>query len=47
MLAAASRAATPLLPETLRVFGPSYLRWRREAIARGDAAAPSRVPVAA
>jgi uncharacterized protein (DUF2236 family) len=46
-LAAASRAATPLLPRTLRNVGPSYLRWRREAIARGDAASPSRIPVAA
>jgi uncharacterized protein (DUF2236 family) len=47
VLAAASRAATPLLPRTLRNVGPSYLRWRREAIARGDAASPSRTPVAA
>ncbi len=47
VLAAASRAATPLLPGSLRNVGPSYLRWRREAIARGDAAAPSRSPVAA
>jgi uncharacterized protein (DUF2236 family) len=46
-LAAASRAATPLLPRSLRNVGPSYLRWRREAIARGDAASPSRIPVAA
>jgi uncharacterized protein (DUF2236 family) len=27
-LAAASRAATPLLPSRLRVFGPAYLHWR-------------------
>jgi uncharacterized protein (DUF2236 family) len=47
ILAAASRAATPLLPGTLRNVGPSYLRWRREALARGDAASPSRIPVAA
>jgi uncharacterized protein (DUF2236 family) len=33
ILAAASRAATPLLPRTMRNVGPSYLRWRREAIA--------------
>ncbi len=46
VLAAASRAATPLLPRTLRNVGPSYLRWRRGAIARGDAASPSRAPVA-
>jgi len=43
-LAAASRAATPLMPGSLRNFGPGYLRWRREAIARGDAASPSRAP---
>ncbi len=46
-LAAASRAATPLLPRSLRNFGPSYLRWRREEIARGDAGSPSRIPAAA
>lgn len=46
-LAATSRAATPLLPRSLRNVGPRYLRWRREAIARGDAASPSRIPVAA
>ncbi len=47
IISAASRAATPLLPSTLRNVGPRYLRWRREAIARGDAASPSRIPVAA
>jgi len=47
VLAAASRAATPLLPRGLRNVGPRYLRWRREAIERGDAASPSRIPVAA
>lgn len=47
VLAGASRTATPLLPARLRNVGPSYLRWRREAIARGDAASPTRVPVAA
>lgn len=46
VLAGASRAATPLLPGRLRNFGPSYLRWRREAIARGDAGSPTRAPVA-
>ena len=45
LLAAASRRATPLMPATLRNFGPSYLRWRRRAIARGDSASPNRVPV--
>lgn len=44
VLAAASRATSPLLPRRFRVVGPSYLRWRREAIARGDAASPSRAP---
>jgi uncharacterized protein (DUF2236 family) len=43
-LGAASRRATPLMPATLRNFGPSYLRWRRGAIARGDSASPNRVP---
>ncbi len=47
VLAATSRASTPFLPRSLRNVGPSYLRWRREAIARGDAASPSRIPVAA
>ena len=42
VLAAASRAATPLLPRSLRNVGPSYLRWRREAIARGEAGAARR-----
>jgi uncharacterized protein (DUF2236 family) len=44
LLAVASRAATPLMPASLRIFGPRYLRWRREAIARGDSASPNRVP---
>jgi uncharacterized protein (DUF2236 family) len=43
-LAAASRSATPLMPEALRNTGPGYLRWRREALERGEAAA---VPAAA
>jgi uncharacterized protein (DUF2236 family) len=44
-LARLARASTPLLPKSLRCFGPPYLRWRHEAIARGDAA--SRVPAVA
>jgi uncharacterized protein (DUF2236 family) len=42
----ASRAATPLMPASLRNMGPSYLRWRRKEIARGDATAgrDSRTP---
>lgn len=35
-LARTSRAATPLVPESLRVFGPTYMRMRRKAIARGE-----------
>jgi uncharacterized protein (DUF2236 family) len=38
VLAAAMRAATPLMPPALRNTGPGYLRWRAEALARGDAA---------
>jgi uncharacterized protein (DUF2236 family) len=47
LLGTASRAATPLLPAAIRNVGPGYLRWRRQAIARGDVAAPTRVSVAA
>ncbi|MEX2107631.1 MAG: oxygenase MpaB family protein [Solirubrobacterales bacterium] len=47
LVAAASRATTPLLPRSLRNVGPSYLRWRHEAIERGDSAAPSRIPALA
>jgi uncharacterized protein (DUF2236 family) len=43
-LARLSRSATPIVPRSLRVMGPGYLRWRREAIARGDVA---HLPVAA
>jgi uncharacterized protein (DUF2236 family) len=34
-LGAASRAITPVLPAKLKIFGPTHLRWRRRAIARG------------
>lgn len=37
-LAAISRRVTPLMPASLRCFGPAYIRWRREAIERGDVA---------
>ncbi len=37
-VAAASRASGPVLPASLRNFGPSYLRWRADAIARGEVA---------
>jgi uncharacterized protein (DUF2236 family) len=41
-LAAGSRAVSPLMPKTLRQFGPTYLEWRRDAIAAGGmAAAPA------
>ena len=35
---AASRRSGPVLPESFRNFGPSYLRWRADAIARGEVA---------
>jgi uncharacterized protein (DUF2236 family) len=38
VLAAGLRAATPLMPASLRNTGPGYLRWRREALARGEVA---------
>jgi uncharacterized protein (DUF2236 family) len=34
-LGAASRALTPVLPRKLKTLGPTQLRWRRRAIARG------------
>jgi uncharacterized protein (DUF2236 family) len=37
-LSRAARSATPLMPRALRNTGPTYMRWRREAIARGDVA---------
>jgi uncharacterized protein (DUF2236 family) len=42
-LGAALRTATPLMPWWLRNAGPGYLRWRQEAIARGDVASPARL----
>jgi uncharacterized protein (DUF2236 family) len=33
-MAAASRAATPLMPPQVRCFGPTYLRWRGPALQR-------------
>jgi uncharacterized protein (DUF2236 family) len=35
MIGAASRGLTPLMPRQLLVSGPTQLRWRRRAIARG------------
>jgi uncharacterized protein (DUF2236 family) len=43
-VAAASRAATPLMPKALLNVGPGYLRWRREALDRGEVASPARAP---
>jgi uncharacterized protein (DUF2236 family) len=43
-LAKASRASTAVLPKALRNVGPRYLRWRREALERGDVARASRAP---
>jgi len=42
-LAAALRSSTPIMPSWLKNTGGGYLRWRAEAIARGDAAAPRRM----
>jgi uncharacterized protein (DUF2236 family) len=45
-LGRAARAATPLMPRSLRNTGPAYMGWRREAIARGDVASgaqPARI----
>jgi uncharacterized protein (DUF2236 family) len=41
-LAATARASGPLMAGPLREFGPSYVRWRRSALTRGDVA--SRAP---
>jgi uncharacterized protein (DUF2236 family) len=40
-LASLLRASTPLAPSWLRSTGPGYLRWRAEALARGDVASQS------
>jgi uncharacterized protein (DUF2236 family) len=40
-LARLARASRPLMPPQARNFGPHYLRWRREAIARGEVASGS------
>jgi uncharacterized protein (DUF2236 family) len=39
-ISAGLRAITPLMPSWLLNTGPGYLRWREEAIARGDVASP-------
>ena len=38
-LGALARSLTPVMPDSLRNTGPGYLRWRREALERGDVAA--------
>ncbi len=45
-IAAGSRASGPLLRGPLREFGPAYVRWRRDALARGDVAASGATPAA-
>lgn len=47
VMAAASRAATPLMIAPLRVSGPAYVRQRRRALQRGDVADASRFQRAA
>ncbi|MPY80436.1 MAG: hypothetical protein GEV04_18655 [Actinophytocola sp.] len=41
VLAALSRAITPILPRRARVSGPTYLRLRRKSIARDEFAPES------
>lgn len=43
-MAAASRASAPFVRGPLREFGPNYVRWRREALERGDVAAAGSPP---
>src|SRR5256884_7068236 len=42
-LAVALRSSTPIMPSWLKNTGAGYLRWRAQAIAHGDAAAPRRL----
>jgi uncharacterized protein (DUF2236 family) len=37
-LGAASRRVGPVLPDSFHNFGPLYLRWRADAIGRGEVA---------
>lgn len=46
-MAAVSRRLTPLMPPSLRNFGPAYIRMRRKAIDRGEVASGGTAPVAA
>jgi uncharacterized protein (DUF2236 family) len=43
-LAAASRRSTPFVRGPLREFGPAYVGWRREALARGEVASRPPAP---
>ena len=43
-LARLSRASSPLIRGTLAEFGPTYVRFRREALARGDVAGGHAAP---
>ena len=45
-MAAVSRAAGPAVRGPLAQFGPNYVRWRHEALARGDVAATGSAPAA-
>ena len=40
-LSAASRAAGPLLPASVKNFSDTYMKWRAEAIERGGMAKPA------
>jgi uncharacterized protein (DUF2236 family) len=44
VIAAALRAASPLMGSSLRSTGPGYLRWRAQALARGDAGSSASLP---
>jgi uncharacterized protein (DUF2236 family) len=44
-LGAAMRAMTPLMPSWLRNTGPGYLRWREDALARGEVASPESLAI--
>ena len=39
-----SRSTTPVLPRSLKITGPSYLRWRRDKIERGPFGLRGRTP---
>ncbi len=45
VVAAASRRSGAVMPQSLRSFGPSYLKWRRGTCARSGAAQPVAAPM--